>query len=65
MSFYEEMAGYIKGITIEIDGETKGLNAALKKINTTTRSLQGELKRVNSLLKLTVRTPEDTYYWTD
>lgn len=46
------MAGYIKGITIEIDGETKGLDAALKKINTTTRSLQGELKRVNSLLKL-------------
>ena len=33
-------AGYIKGITIEIDGETKGLDAALKKINTTTRSLQ-------------------------
>lgn len=46
------MAGYIKGITIEIDGETKGLDAALKKVNTQTRSLQGELKRVNSLLKL-------------
>ena len=26
--------GYIKGITIQIDGETKGLDAALKKINT-------------------------------
>lgn len=46
------MAGYIKGITIEIDGETKGLDAALKKVNTTVRSLQGELKRVDSLLKL-------------
>ena len=43
---------YIKGITIEIDGETKGLDAALRKINTTTRNLQNELKRVDSLLKL-------------
>lgn len=46
------MSGYIKGITIEIDGETKGLDAALRKINTTTRNLQNELKRVDSLLKL-------------
>lgn len=43
---------YIKGITIEIDGETKGLDAALRKINSTTRNLQNELKRVDSLLKL-------------
>lgn len=46
------MAGYIKGITIEIDGETKGLDAALKKVNTTVKSLQGELRRVDQLLKL-------------
>lgn len=31
--------GYIKGITIEIDGETKGLDAALKKINSSTRNI--------------------------
>ena len=43
---------YIKGITIEIDGETKGLDAALRKIDSTTRNLQNELKRVDSLLKL-------------
>lgn len=43
---------YIKGITIEIDGETKGLDAALRKINSTTKSLQNELKRVDQLLKL-------------
>ena len=46
------MAGYIKGITIQIDGETKGLDAALKKVNTTVRGLQGELRRVDQLLKL-------------
>lgn len=44
--------GYIKGIIIEIDGETKGLDAALKKINSSTRNLQNELKRVEGLLKL-------------
>ncbi|MCF0228638.1 MAG: phage tail tape measure protein [Parasporobacterium sp.] len=44
--------GYIKGITIEIDGETRGLDAALKKINSSTKSLQGELRRVENLLKL-------------
>lgn len=46
------MSGHIRGITIEIDGETKGLDAALRKVNTTTRNLQNELKRVDSLLKL-------------
>ena len=44
--------GYIKGITIQIDGETKGLDAALKKVNNNTRTLQNELRRVNQLLKL-------------
>ena len=42
--------GYIKGITIEIDGETKGLDAALKKVNRTAKGLESELKRVESLL---------------
>ena len=44
--------GYIKGITIEIDGETKGLDAALRGVNSKARSLEGELKRVNQALKL-------------
>ena len=44
--------GYIKGITIEIDGETKGLDAALKKVNRTAKGLEGELKRVESLLRM-------------
>lgn len=44
--------GYIKGITIEIDGQTKGLDAALKKVNRTVKGLQGELTRVDKLLKL-------------
>lgn len=43
--------GYIKGITIEIDGETKGLDAALRGVNTKARNLESELKRVNQALK--------------
>ena len=48
----EKDMGYIKGITIEIDGETKGLDAALKQVNRTARGLEGELKRVESLLRM-------------
>ena len=44
--------GYIKGITIQIDGETKGLDAALKKVNGTVKGLQSELRRVESLLRM-------------
>lgn len=44
--------GYIRGITISIDGETKGLDAALKKVNGTVKGLHGELKRVESLLRM-------------
>ena len=44
--------GYIKGITIEIDGETKGLDVALKQVNRTAKGLEGELKRVESLLRM-------------
>lgn len=46
------MAGNIKGITIEINGETKNLNKALKDVNSTTKSLETELKSVNAALKL-------------
>lgn len=46
------MAANIKGITIEIGGDTTKLDKALSGVNKNTRSLQSELKQVNSLLKL-------------
>ncbi|MFV0527764.1 MAG: phage tail tape measure protein [Lachnospiraceae bacterium] len=41
----------IQGITIELDGETSGLQSALGKVNSTSKKLEGELKSVNGLLK--------------
>lgn len=46
------MAGTIKGITIEIDGDTKGLDSALKSITSESVTLGKDLKAVNQLLKL-------------
>lgn len=46
------MAGTIKGITIEIGGNTGPLDKALQGINKTSRDLQNELKQVEKLLKL-------------
>lgn len=46
------MAGGIKGITVEIGGNTTKLSDALKGVNSSARSLQSELKGVNSLLKM-------------
>ena len=46
------MAGTIKGIVVEIGGDTSGLQKALSKVNTATSSLSKELRGVNSLLKL-------------
>lgn len=46
------MAGNIKGIIVEIGGDTSGLQKALTKVNSTTSSLSKELRGVNSLLKL-------------
>lgn len=46
------MAGTIKGITVEIGGDTTKLGTALKGVNTSAKSLQNELKGVNSLLKM-------------
>lgn len=46
------MAGGIKGITIQIGGDTTGLNKALSDVNKKTNSLQGELKKVDKALKL-------------
>lgn len=42
----------IKGITIEIGGDTTGLDKALKGTNSTIKSTQNELKEVNKALKL-------------
>ena len=46
------MANRIKGITVEIGGDTTGLDKALKSVNTAIRSTQSALKDVNRLLKL-------------
>lgn len=39
------MAGTIKGIIVEIGGDTSGLQKALSKVNSATSSLSRELKR--------------------
>lgn len=52
------MAGSIKGIVVEIGGDTSGLQNALKKVNSSTSSLSRELKGVNSLLKLDPKNTE-------
>lgn len=43
--------GNIKGITIELDGDTSGLQQALKKVDNETKSVQNELRQVDKLLK--------------
>jgi phage-related minor tail protein len=45
------MADRIKGITVLIEGDTIGLEKALKGVNQTSKKLQGELKDVQRLLK--------------
>lgn len=45
------MANNIKGITVEIGGDTTPLNKALKGVNDTGKSLQDQLKEVNRQLK--------------
>lgn len=42
----------IKGITIEIGGDTTKLSTALSKVNKEIRNTQAQLKDVNKLLKL-------------
>ncbi len=46
------MANRIKGITIEIGGDTTKLQDALKQVNTEIKHTQSELRDVNKLLKL-------------
>ena len=45
------MAGTIKGITIQFNGDTTKLDKALRSINNNTKSLDKELKQVNNALK--------------
>lgn len=52
------MSGSIKGIIIEIGGDTSGLQNALKKVNSSTSSLSRELRGINSLLKLDPKNTE-------
>ena len=44
--------GRIRGITVEIGGDTTGLDKALKGVNSTIKTTQSSLKDVNKLLKL-------------
>lgn len=45
------MAKNIKGITIELEGDSSGLTKALKKVDSETKSVQSELKQIDRLLK--------------
>lgn len=45
------MAGNIKGITIEFQGDTTRLDKALRQINSETRSIDKELRQVDKALK--------------
>lgn len=46
------MANRIKGITVEIGGDTSGLEKSLKDVNNSLKKTQSQLKDVDSLLKL-------------
>lgn len=46
------MASKIKGITVEIGGDTTKLGQALDKVSKQSKSLQSELRGVNTLLKM-------------
>ena len=46
------MADRIKGITIELDGDTTKLSNALKGVNKEIRDTQSNLKDVNKIIRL-------------
>ena len=52
------MANRIKGITIELSGDTTGLDKALKSVNNTIKSTQAQLKDVDRLLKMDPKNTE-------
>lgn len=47
-----ETANNIRGITVEINGETQGLQNALRDVNRQSTALQGELREVGRALRL-------------
>lgn len=52
------MAGSVKGLVIELGGDTSGLQKALSDVNKKTSSLNKELRGINSLLKLDPKNTE-------
>lgn len=50
--------GRIKGITIEIGGDTKGLQDSLKKVDKDLKGTQNKLKDINKLLKMDPKNTE-------
>lgn len=52
------MAGQIKGITIEFRGDTTQLDKALRKIKSDSKSVDSELKKVNTALKFNPKNVE-------
>ena len=44
--------GRIKGITLEINGDTTGLQQALKGVDSSLKNTQSQLRDVNKLLKM-------------
>lgn len=52
------MSNKIKGITLEIGGDTAGLTKALSKVNKETGTIQRELKEVDKALKLDPKNTE-------
>ena len=46
------MASRIKGITVEIGGDTSGLEKSLSTVNNSIKKTQSQLRDVNNLLKL-------------
>lgn len=52
------MPSRIKGITVEIGGDTTGLDKALRQVNTTIRQTQSSLRDVGRLLKLDPKNTE-------
>lgn len=50
--------GRIKGITIEINGDTKGLQDSLKKVDKELKTTQTNLKDINKLLKMDPKNTE-------
>ncbi len=52
------MANRIKGITVEINGDTTKLSKALESVNRTIKATQSQLKDVDKLLKLDPKNTE-------